>query len=67
MAKRILRPKESQARLGIGHTKFYELIRDGKLRPPLKLGPQTSAHTEDEIDALIDSLVAERNRQAKRR
>jgi predicted DNA-binding transcriptional regulator AlpA len=60
--KRILRPKESQKRLGIGHDKFYELIRYGVLSKPLRLGPQITGHLEDEIDALIDRLVAERDR-----
>jgi len=64
MAKRLLRPAESQARLSIGHTKFWELIRDGKLKPPVRLGPKSVAHTEEEIDGLIDQLVAERDGEA---
>ena len=39
MTKRIIRPAEAQARLGIGHTQFWELIKKrktveaGKARP----------------------------------
>lgn len=61
MAKRILRPAESQAKLSVGHTKFWEFIKTGKLRPPVRLGPKSVGHPENEIDDLIDQLVAERD------
>jgi hypothetical protein len=33
MARQVLRPKEAQRRLGVGHTKFYaDYINTGKLR-----------------------------------
>ena len=63
MAKRILRPAESQARLGIGHTRFYEWIKTGKLKPPVQLGPKSVGHPEDEIDEVVDALIAERDRK----
>jgi predicted DNA-binding transcriptional regulator AlpA len=61
MAKRILRPAESQARLGIGHTQFWNWIKNGRLRKPVRLGPKSVGHPENEIDELIDQLVAERD------
>jgi prophage regulatory protein len=62
VAKRLLRPAESQARLGIGRTKFWELIKAGKLTRPVRMGPKTVGHPESEIDEYIDQLVAERDK-----
>jgi predicted DNA-binding transcriptional regulator AlpA len=66
VTKRILRPAEAQARLGIGHSQFYEWIRSGKLKPPVRLGKQSVGHPENEIDDVIDQLVAERDKRTKR-
>jgi predicted DNA-binding transcriptional regulator AlpA len=61
MAKRILRPKEAQQRLGIGHTNFWEnFIGTGRLRL-VRLGPRSVGVIEDELDALIDELAAARD------
>jgi predicted DNA-binding transcriptional regulator AlpA len=67
VGKRILRPAESQARLGIGRTQFYEFIASGRLGPPLRLGPKSVGHLETEIDGLIDRLVAERDAKIAQR
>ena len=61
MPKRLLRPAETWAKLGIKHTKYYAMREAGKIRPPVRLGPQIVAHPEDEIDALIGQLIAERD------
>ncbi len=61
MTKRILRPVQSQAKLGIGHTQFWQWVKNGKLKPPIRLGPNSVGHPEDEIDGLIDQLIAERD------
>jgi excisionase family DNA binding protein len=58
--RKIIRPKEAQKRLGIGHDKFYsDLIANGKLKL-VRLGPRCVGVIEDELDAFIDSLAAER-------
>ena len=59
--RKIIRPKEAQARLGIGHSKYYDDIKKGKLPPLVRLGPRSVGHIESELDAYIDQLVAERN------
>jgi predicted DNA-binding transcriptional regulator AlpA len=64
--KRIIRPKEAQARLGIGHTKFYADVKAGVLPPLVRLGPRSVGHVEDELDAYIESLKAERDCQPER-
>ena len=61
MAKRLLRPAESQAKLSVGHSQFWEFVKTGKLKPPVRLGPKSVGHPESEIDDLIDQLVAERD------
>jgi predicted DNA-binding transcriptional regulator AlpA len=59
--KRILRPKEAQKRLGIGHTNFWEnFVQTGRLRL-VRLGPRSVGVIEHELDALIDKMVRERD------
>jgi prophage regulatory protein len=65
MTKRILRPAEAQARLGIGHTQFWEMIKSGRLPRPVRLGPKSVGHLESEIDSFIENLAAERDAAAK--
>ena len=56
MPRQILRPKEAQRRLGVGHTKFYEdFINTGRLRL-VRLGPRAVGIVERELDELIDHL-----------
>ena len=61
MAKRILRPAETQKRLGIKHSKFWDDIRKGILPPLVRLGPKSVGHLEEEIDKYIDDLRAARD------
>jgi predicted DNA-binding transcriptional regulator AlpA len=59
--KRVLRPKEAQRRLGIGHTNFWEnFVQTGRLKL-VRLGPRSVGVLEHELDALIDQLAAERD------
>jgi hypothetical protein len=59
--RRLVRPKEAWKRLGIGHTKFYEdYIQTGRIKL-IDLGPKCKAIVEDELDDLINELVAARD------
>jgi excisionase family DNA binding protein len=55
MPRKLIRPKEAQARLGIRHTRFYELVHAGKIRL-VRLGPRSVGVIEDELDAFIENL-----------
>jgi excisionase family DNA binding protein len=55
MPRRILRPREAQARLGVGHTKFSELVNEGKLRL-IRIGPRAVGIEESELDTFIENL-----------
>ena len=59
---KIIRPKEAQQRIGCGHSTFYQLIADGKLKKPIRYG-RITGHREEEIDEFIARLAAERDRQ----
>ena len=59
---KIVRPKEAQARLGIGHSKFYDAIKKGELPQPVRFGRLTGL-LEDELNAVIDRLKTARDRQ----
>ena len=58
--RRLIRPREAWARLGCGHTKFYELVGAGRIRL-VELSPRIKAVVEDELDALIDELIEARD------
>jgi hypothetical protein len=59
--RRLVRPKEAWKRLGIGHTKFYaDFVNTGRIRL-INLGPKSKGIVEDELDDLINKLVAARD------
>lgn len=58
--KRIVRPKEAQARLGIGHDKFWRDVKNGTLPALVRLGPKSVGHVEEELDAYIEGLMSKR-------
>jgi predicted DNA-binding transcriptional regulator AlpA len=61
MPRRIIRPREAWQRLGVKHTAFYEsFINTGRLRL-VRLGPRAVGVVEDELDALIGQMIAERD------
>lgn len=52
--KRLFRPKEAMATLGVKQTKLYELIKEGRLET-VKIGRATLIPAKS-IDAFIKSL-----------
>jgi predicted DNA-binding transcriptional regulator AlpA len=61
MSRRILRPREAWQRLGVKHTAFYQsFVNTGRLRL-VRLGPRAVGVVEDELDALIGRMIAERD------
>jgi predicted DNA-binding transcriptional regulator AlpA len=63
MPRRVLRPAEVQRRLGIGHTRFYEIVGAGKLRL-VRLGERSVGVIEDELDDYIGQLADARGANA---
>jgi excisionase family DNA binding protein len=60
MPRKIVRPREAASRLGIKHTRFYELVSAGRLKL-VKLSPRCVGVVEDELDAFIGELITERD------
>jgi predicted DNA-binding transcriptional regulator AlpA len=56
MAKRLIRVPAACARLGVGKTKLYEFVADGRLQL-VNIGPTSVAVIEDPDDALIEDLI----------
>jgi excisionase family DNA binding protein len=55
MSRCILRPKEAARRLGVGHTRFYELVNEGRLRL-VRIGERSVGVIEDELNRFIEEL-----------
>lgn len=53
---RILRPRESCQKLGLGKTLLYELIAKGELKP-IRLSARAVGFYEHELDAWLVSRV----------
>jgi hypothetical protein len=66
-ARSLIRPKNVYGpggRLPIGRTKFYEdFVNTGRIRL-VRLGPKSVAVVDDELDQLINELIAERDVQS---
>lgn len=63
---RLIRRREVQHRLGVGHTTLYRLIRAGHLPKPIRLNPNSGptgavAWPESEIDAYVEARLAARD------
>ena len=52
---------ELMRRTGLRRTKLYELVREGKLSRPVKIG-RASRWQSIEVDRFIETQVAERDR-----
>ena len=57
--RRLLRLPEVLHRIGISRSGLYQRMADGEFPPPVKLG-RTSVWIEDEIDAWMNALIAQR-------
>lgn len=61
MGRRLVREPEVLRRLAIGKTKLDEdFVKTGKLRW-VRLGKRAKAAVEDELDQLVDDLIAQRD------
>lgn len=58
-APRLLRLPAVTAKIGLGPTKLYELIKQGEFKP-IKAGRAT-LFLESEVDAWIEARIAERD------
>lgn len=59
--ERLLRLNDVMARLGVGRSSIYELVRRGELCQPVKLGVRASAWPA----SAIDRFIAERIRASR--
>ena len=61
---RLLRAREMCKRLGgISTATLYRWVQQGRIKPPLQLGPNTVGWTEDDADEIILARAKERDRQ----
>jgi predicted DNA-binding transcriptional regulator AlpA len=65
--RRMLRPKEIWTRLGCKKSKFYDYYVGNGLVNLIDLGDNSVGAPEDEIDALIDTIIEKARAKAKRR
>ena len=62
--RRFLRLPEVMQRVGLRHTKIYQLMAEGKFPQSVKVGERAVAWVEAEIDAYQDACIAERDNAA---
>ena len=59
--RRIYRTEETRNYLGVGNSTLWEMVRDGRLAKPLKLGPRLRGWLGQDILDRQEVLLAERN------
>ena len=59
---RMLRVKEVLEILGVGKTTLYEMIKDGRLSKPLRIGKRAVGWPSTDIDAYLESQPRRRKR-----
>jgi predicted DNA-binding transcriptional regulator AlpA len=63
--RRLLRPKEAQLRLAVSRTMFWDFFIGKKRLKLVRIGPKAVAIVEDELDALIEQMIADRDTAAE--
>jgi prophage regulatory protein len=63
MARRVLRRREVEARVGLKKSDIYARIAAGEFPRPIPLGARAVGWLEDEVDAWVTARVAERERR----
>lgn len=59
-ANTILRLPQVKARTGLSRSTIYARVREGKLAPPVPLGPRAIGWLESDVARYIESCVASR-------
>jgi len=53
---RVLRPRQAAAKLGLGKSRLYELVKDGVLPRPIRItGERAVGFLESELNAFLAS------------
>ena len=60
----LLRLPQVSARLGLGRSAIYDLVKRGELCPPIKLGARASAWPSSAIDQFIADRIRAAHRKA---
>ena len=60
----LLRLPQVSARLGLGRSAIYDLVKRGELCPPIKLGARASARPSSAIDKFIADRIGAAQRKA---
>lgn len=58
--ERLLRKKAVLERTGFSNASFYDAIKRGEFKQGVKIGPRAVAWPESEVNAWIESRIAER-------
>ena len=61
MSKRILRLAAVEEKTGLKHSAIYERMAKGTFPKQVRLGPKSVGWIEEEVDAYIERLMAERD------
>lgn len=62
--RRVLRLRQVKEKTGLGHDSIYRLGRLGKFPKRIKLSENAVGWLEDEIDAYLDRLAAQRDAES---
>jgi prophage regulatory protein len=61
VSKNLIRLRPLCERVGLSRARIYQLIQQGRFPAPVKIGDKASGWVDEEIEALIESRIAERD------
>jgi prophage regulatory protein len=62
--RRALRITDVRHKIGLSHATIYGMVKAGRFPPPFRLGPNSSAWWEHEVDAWLEARAAESRAEA---
>jgi prophage regulatory protein len=62
--RRALRITGVRHKIGLSHATIYGMVKAGRFPPPFRLGPNSSAWWEHEVDAWLEARAAESRAEA---
>lgn len=59
----LLRITDVMTRMGLKKSSIYNMVNDGTLTQPVKMGKRTSVWPDDEVQAIIQALIGNKSQE----
>lgn len=63
MAKKLIRRREVEARIGLAYSTIYVMMADGKFPRPIKIGRRAVGWIEEDINNWLSNKITQQSEQ----